>query len=161
MQESLNTLINMFSCSENGVSSIDTTSLNMTLKNLVSTTAELGEDITKLKDLIGYLNIYSEFIIIKCIIYIIYNIIHIIYNRYYKLGLSTQNESDLERRPNTYSRYSEFLVKHIIPKAKSTQQGKKYERYLFKLLQNNKNIKWIDVDNKESNRGINISYISV
>jgi len=63
MQESLNTLINMFSCSENGVSSIDTTSLNMTLKNLVSTTAELGEDITKLKDLIGYLNIYSEF---KC-----------------------------------------------------------------------------------------------
>ena len=63
MQESLNTLINMFSYSENGVSSIDTTSLNMTLKNLVSTTAELGEDITKLKDLIGYLNIYSEFII--------------------------------------------------------------------------------------------------
>lgn len=87
----------------------------------------------------------------------LFDISTIIY-RYYKLGVSTQKESDLDRRPNTYARYSEFLQRFPIQQAKSTQHGKKYETFLFKLLQVHSTIQWVYGDDKNSNRGVNILY---
>jgi hypothetical protein len=60
---------------------------------------------------------------------------------------------DLERRPKTYAKHSNFIGYFPIAKAKSNEQGMKYEAHLLKLVRNSHDFEWVNNNDKDSSRG--------
>ena len=71
--------------------------------------------------------------------------------------MSTENTYDLGRRSKTYNRFSD-TIKYPVSRAKSKRHGLLYESHLFKLLQQSNKFKWIDITEKDSNRGNIVIY---